>query len=95
MKKFNYKARDRNDRRVKGIVDALNRNEAMQSLRGRKFRDIQLSEVVEKKKSSLDITITWGPFGKVPDKDILIFSKKIATMVRSGLTILDALVLVK
>lgn len=95
MKKFNYKARDRNDRRVKGIVDALNRNEAMLSLRGRKFRDIQLSEVVEKKKSSLDINITWGPFGKVSEQEILIFSKKIATMVRSGLTILDALILVK
>lgn len=95
MKKFNYKARDKNDRRVKGIIDALNRNEAMLSLRGRKFRDINLSEVVEKKKSSLDINITWGPFGKVPEKDILIFSKKIATMVRSGLTILDALILTK
>lgn len=95
MKKFNYKARDKNDRRVKGIIDALNRNEALLSLRGRKFRDIHLSELVEKKKSSLNIVITWGPFGRVSEQEILIFSKKIATMVRSGLTILDALILVK
>jgi len=38
--------------------------------------------------------ITWGPFGKVPQKDVLIFTKKLATMVRSGLTILDSLNLI-
>lgn len=96
MKKFDYKAKDKSGRSVKGIVDALNRNEAMLTLRGRKFRDIKLSETVEKKKKgSLDITISWGPFGKVDGKEILIFTKKLATMVRSGLSILDALILVQ
>jgi len=95
LKKFNYKARDKNNRRIKGMIDALNRNDAMLALKGRKYREIKLNEVIEKKKSSLDINLTWGPFGKVPQGEILIFTKKLATMVRSGLSILDALTLVK
>ena len=95
MKKFNYKARDKNNRKVKSIVDALNRNDALAQLKGRKYRDIKLTEIIPKKKTKLDVNLTWGPFGKVSQEEILIFTKKVATMVRSGLTILDALVLVK
>ena len=95
MKEFSYKAKDRDGRKVKGIAEALNRNEAMQSLKNRKFKDIKLNEIIPKKKSALDINLNFGPFGKVPDEDVLIFTKKVSTMVRSGLTILDALILVK
>lgn len=95
MKKFNYKARDKNNRKVKSIIDALNRNEALEQLKGRKYRDIKLTEIIPKKKTKLDVNLTWGPFGAVSQEEILIFTKKVATMVRSGLTILDALVLVK
>jgi type IV pilus assembly protein PilC len=95
LKKFNYKARDKNNRKVKSIVDALNRNDALAQLKGRKYRDIKLTEIIPKKKTKLDVNLTWGPFGKVSQEEILIFTKKVATMVRSGLTILDALVLVK
>lgn len=94
MKKFNYKAKDKNSRTVKGIIDGANRNEVLTALKGRKYFNIKITEVVEKKKGSLDVNITWGPFGKVPPEEILLFTKKIATMVRSGLTILDALVIV-
>jgi len=95
LKKFNYKARDKNNRKVKSIIDALNRNEALEQLKGRKYRDIKLTEIIPKKKTKLDVNLTWGPFGAVSQEEILIFTKKVATMVRSGLTILDALVLVK
>jgi len=45
------------------------------------------------KKSALDLEITWGPFGDIPEKDLLIWFKKLSTMTRSGLSIIDALTL--
>ena len=45
----------------------------------------------EEKKSALSGDITWGPFGDIPFKDLLVFTKKLATMIRSGLPLVDAL----
>ena len=92
MKQFNFKAKDKNNRRIKGTIAALNRNNALAELKGRKFRDIKVSEAVAPKKQAKPFV--WGPFGKVTDEEIVLFTKKVSTMVRSGLTILDALVLV-
>jgi len=47
----------------------------------------------EEKKSAFSGDITWGPFGDIPFKDLLVFTKKLATMVRSGLPLVDALTL--
>lgn len=47
----------------------------------------------EEKKSALSGDITWGPFGDIPFKDLLVFTKKLATMIRSGLPLVDALTL--
>ena len=42
----------------------------------------------------MDIEITWGPFGSIPAKEILMFTKKLSTMIRAGLPILDSLIMV-
>ena len=47
----------------------------------------------DEKKSALSGDITWGPFGDIPFKDLLVFTKKLATMIRSGLPLVDALTL--
>jgi len=80
---------------MKGEITADGPNEARARLRADGLRDIHLTRRKEKKPSSLDIEITWGPFGSIPRKEILIFSKKLATMIRSGLPIMDALVLIR
>jgi type IV pilus assembly protein PilC len=95
LKQFTYKAKDRSNRTVKGTINALSLSQGFRQLREKRLINIKLKEIKEKKKSVLDINITWGPFGKVSAQEILVFTKKIATMVRSGLTVLDALILVK
>ena len=95
MKQFTYKAKDRSNRRIKGTISALSLSQGFRQLREKRLINIKLKEIKEKKKSVLDINITWGPFGKVSPQEILVFTKKVATMVRSGLTVLDALILVK
>tara|TARA_B110000977_G_scaffold183682_1_gene246564 strand:+ start:311 stop:1540 length:1230 start_codon:yes stop_codon:yes gene_type:complete len=93
MASFTYKAKDRSGRRVKGEVEAPNRSDAMTNLKGRRFNSIAIKEKKYKRDAS-ETAITWGPFGNVSDKDMLMFTKKLATMVRSGLTIIDSLVLI-
>ncbi|MDP4836903.1 MAG: type II secretion system F family protein [Burkholderiales bacterium] len=51
-------------------------------------------QIAKAKKDPTETAITWGPFGNIPDKDILMFMKKISTMVRSGLTLMDSLIMV-
>ncbi|MEL0326418.1 MAG: type II secretion system F family protein, partial [Burkholderiaceae bacterium] len=93
MKEFSYKAKDKKGRSISGKIVSGNRNEALTILKSRKYTSIRAKEVKQKKDPTLT-AITWGPFGKVPNKDILVFTKKLSTMVRSGLTILDALNLI-
>ena len=93
MKKFKYKARLKG-KKQKGEIDAENIMLAKQKLRSDGFREVVLTEVKPKKKSALDVEITWGPFGSIPAKEILIFTKKISTMMRAGLPIVEAMVLV-
>ena len=93
MKEFSYKAKDKKGRSISGSIKAGNRNDALTTLKARKYTKIRAKELKPKKDPTLT-AITWGPFGKVPQKDVLIFTKKLATMVRSGLTILDSLNLI-
>lgn len=93
MKKFTYKAKQR-DKKVKGEIEGENAMQIRQKLRADNMREIELKEIKPKKKSGLNIDITWGPFGSIPAKEIMIFTKKIATMMRAGLPIVEAMILV-
>lgn len=103
LKTFAYTARDRYKKRVKGELKSKSLFEAKAELRGRKYLQIVVHEVRVKakkkakagEKSAMDIQITWGPFGKISNKELLIFTKKLTTMTRSGLPILDSMQLVQ
>ncbi|MDB3891923.1 type II secretion system F family protein [Alphaproteobacteria bacterium] len=93
MKKFTYKGKQRG-KKVKGELEIGSIVSAKQKLRSDGIREITIKEIKPKKKSALDIQITWGPFGSIPPKEIMVFTKKIATMMRAGLPIVEAMVLV-
>ena len=42
-----------------------------------------------------NIHLNFGPWAKVPDKEILQFTKKISTMVKAGLPILDSIIMIR
>lgn len=93
LRQYQYKGKKRG-RRMKGRIEAEHPGEARKQLRGKGMREIYIKEIKPKKPSSLAISITWGPFGSIPQKEIVIFSKKLATMIRSGLPIVDTLGLI-
>jgi len=93
MKKFKYKAKHKGKKK-KGEIEAESLVVAKQKMRQDGFREVVLTEVKVKPKTGLNAEITWGPFGAIPPKEILIFTKKISTMMRAGLPIVEAMVLV-
>ena len=93
MKKFKYVGKKRG-KKMKGEIEAEGLVQARSKLRTDGIRDVKLTAIKEKKKGAGDIQITWGPFGNIPQKEIMIFTKKVATMIRSGLPIVEAMVLV-
>ena len=92
MKKFKYSGKKRG-KKMKGEIEADGLVQARSKLRMEGIRDVKLTAIKEKSKGG-NIQITWGPFGKIPQKEIMIFTKKVATMIRSGLPIMEAMILV-
>ena len=78
--------------------EAVNKDEAAYKLRGLKIIITRLEE--SKKKSSVEDkkkveTKTRGTKSKIPPKEILITTKALATMVKAGLPVLDAIGMAK
>ncbi len=81
-------------KKVKGKIEATSLARARSALRQKRVRIKNIKELKDKKKGAMDIEITWGPFGSIPAKEILMFTKKLSTMIRAGLPILDSLIMV-
>ena len=93
LKKFTYKGKKKG-KKVKGEIEVAGLVQAKKQLREEGLRDVVIKEIKPKQKSALDIELTWGPFGSIPTKEILVFTKKISTMMRAGLPIVEAMILV-
>ena len=96
MTKFAY-AGQQGGRKVRGELEAGSPALAHSILRRRMIKVVKLTRANThnvSKPRALNIDITWGPFGDIPAKVILIFTKKLATMVRAGLPILDGLAMI-
>lgn len=81
-------------KKIKGQMDAPTVGKARAELRAQRIRIKKIKEKKPKSKSGLNMDITWGPFGDIPAKEIMLFSKKLSTMIRAGLPILDSLIMV-
>jgi len=87
---FNYTARDETGKTVAATLEAKDQKEAMEKLRSMKLIVTKITEgkgivVTGKKKFQL-----FGG-GKIKSDDIIIFSRQLATMIDSGLTLVNSL----
>lgn len=90
MKRFQYQARDKTGKNVKGKVEAQTIYEAARLLRERKLVVIKLNP------ESLALQAIWGKVtNRITLPDIALFTRMFATMVTSGLPITEALVIVR
>lgn len=86
MAVFEYKARTKEGEERSGVIEVSSREAALDSLQQRGFVVVSL---VEKAKSMLEIALPWG--GRVKQKDVIIFSRQLATLFEAHIPVLQAL----
>jgi type IV pilus assembly protein PilC len=80
MPSYTYSARAINGELKSATIDAPSREEAVAQLRKQRLNVIKIDEATKKKKG-----------GKVPMRDIVIFTRQFSTMINAGLPLVQAL----
>ncbi len=86
METFKWQGKNRQGKKVKGELEALSESVVTLGLRKQGISDLK----VRKKPKDIEINI---PFlkAKVPEKDVVVFTRQFATMINSGLPIIQCL----
>lgn len=90
MKRFNYKAKDRTGRLVKGEVEAADVNSAAKLVKGKGFFVISISSRVES-----PLAFVRKMKDKVNSGDVANFTRQLSTMINAGLPITEALLILR
>ncbi len=90
MRQFNYRARNQQGEEVKGVIETTNEKHAAKILRDRNYIVVSLKE---KKGFTLFGNINF--LNKVTSKDVTVFTRQLGVMIRTGLTLTDALNILK
>ena len=90
MKRFNYKAKDKNNKLVTGEVEAVNINEAARLVRGRGFYVISITAKIDS-----PFTIISGLRDRITTSDISTFTRQLSTMINACLPITEALLILR
>ena len=90
MKRFNYKAKDKNGRLVTGEVEANDLSSAAKLINGKGLYVISISPKID------------SPFAiirrfrdRITSKDVTIFTRQLSTMINAGLPITEALLILR
>src|SRR5688500_1856164 len=81
MAAFSYTARDAKGEMKSATLEAASREEAINQLKKQRLNVIKIDEQGKKKKTG----------GKVPMRDIVIFTRMFSTMINSGLPLVQAM----
>lgn len=86
MDTFKWQGKNRQGKKLKGELEALSESVITLSLRKQGITDLK----VRKKAKDIEINL---PFlkGSVPEKDVVVFTRQFATMINSGLPIIQCL----
>lgn len=86
MAKFNYSAKDRSGKSIKGEIEAPDKAKALETLRKRELLILKLEEI---KTSSF--SLNFGGKEKVSLDELVIFTRQMATLTAAGITIVTSL----
>lgn len=104
MPTFQFEALDQTGRPQKGTIDAPNSEDAISKIKGQGFFPTSVREKKTKgggkaakggakdgAKKGGGLSITFGPFGKVPTKLLCLFTRQLSTLQDAGLPVLRSL----
>ncbi len=86
MQIYKWQGKNRQGKKVKGELEAISESVVIMTLRKQGFTDLK----VRKKPKDIEINL---PFlaGKVPEKEVVVFTRQFATMINAGLPIIQCL----
>ncbi len=90
MRRFKYKAKDKTNQLVEGIVEASNENSAAKLLRQKDLLVISIKPVRE-----LPLNIIKKYQNRVSSSDTAAFTRQLATMINAGLPLTEALLILR
>lgn len=90
MKRFNYKAKDKNGKLVTGEVEAGNVSDAAKLVRGKGFYVISISLKIDS-----PFTILKNFKERITPRDVTTFTRQLSTMINAGLPITEALLILR
>jgi type IV pilus assembly protein PilC len=93
MPDYNFTAHGKNGQLQRGTIAARDRESAIASLRSRELVPILVKEVKQSHGLNMEIPIPGAK--RVKSKDLVIFTRQLATMVNAGVPILRSLALLK
>jgi len=96
-------------KKISGEIDGGNIKEASIKLQNQKIIVISIKQSSKKDKTPKEISLSnapiiffegnihlnFGPFGKIPTKELVQFTKKISTMIKAGLPILESISMIR
>ncbi len=90
MAKYIYKARDLTGKIVSDIIEAASQREAIEKLKSLRYVVVDIKEAKEKSAGSIIKKLL--PFGKkVKSMDVTLFSRQLATLISSGVPLVQGL----
>ncbi|MFH1837003.1 MAG: type II secretion system F family protein [Candidatus Omnitrophota bacterium] len=89
MANFAYVVKNKEGNTVKGEVQALDKNHALEMLRGKDFLILKLEKKAEK--GAFFSSMRTKTSGRIPLEELVIFSRQMATMIGAGITIVESL----
>ncbi|MDD5634464.1 MAG: type II secretion system F family protein, partial [Candidatus Omnitrophica bacterium] len=87
MTKFSYVAKDRSGNTVKGEIESSAKNKAIETLRSNGMLVLKLDTA----KAGFSFSFKMGSKGKVQMEELVVFSRQMATLTGSGITIVNSL----
>lgn len=90
MKQFNYQAKNQQGQHIKGVIETTDEKHAAKILRNKGYVVVSLSE-----KSSFKLFAHVDFLNRITSKDISVFTRQLGVMIKTGLTLTDALNILK
>lgn len=90
MRQFLYKAKNKQGEDVKGIIETVDKKQAAKLLREKGYLVINLKE-----KQSFELLSQLSFLNKISGQDIAVFTRQLGIMIKTGLTLTDALHILK
>ncbi|HAJ57356.1 MAG TPA: hypothetical protein DCL35_06265 [Candidatus Omnitrophica bacterium] len=92
MPKYNYKAKKGPTEIIKDSIEAQNRDEAVEKISRAGLLPIKVEEeAVSAQKKEASVSLFPFGSGRIPSREVTVFSRQLATLIRSGVPILRGL----